>query len=73
MNDLIVGIDLGTTNSEVAAFTGSEVRVRFDAGCSDPAVLGRLETNPPAGLYGAPESRQKSVLRDPDALKKLSI
>ena len=27
MSDLIVGIDLGTTNSEVAAFTGGEVRV----------------------------------------------
>jgi serine/threonine-protein kinase len=55
------------------ATAGEEVRVRFDAGCNDPAVLGRLETNPPAGLYGAPESRQRSVLRDPDALKKLSI
>ena len=27
MSDLIVGIDLGTTNSEVAAFTGGQVRV----------------------------------------------
>jgi molecular chaperone DnaK len=27
MTDLIVGIDLGTTNSEIAAFTGGQVRV----------------------------------------------
>ena len=27
MSDLIVGIDLGTTNSEVAAFSGGQVRV----------------------------------------------
>src|SRR5262245_66643379 len=27
MSDLIVGIDLGTTNSEIAAFTDGEVRV----------------------------------------------
>ena len=27
MSDLIVGIDLGTTNSEVAAFIGGKVRV----------------------------------------------
>ena len=49
-----------------------EVRARFDPSCNDPAVLGRLDTNPPAGLYGAPESRRKSVLRDAEALKKLS-
>jgi len=47
--------------------------VRFDAACNDAAILGRLDSNPPAGLYGAPESRQRSVLRDPDALRKLSI
>ncbi len=55
------------------ATAGSEVRVRFDAACNDAAVVGRLDTKPPAGLYGAPESRQRSVLRDPDALRKLSI
>ena len=27
MNELIVGIDLGTTNSEIAAFTRGQVRV----------------------------------------------
>ena len=27
MSELIVGIDLGTTNSEIAAFTGGQVRV----------------------------------------------
>ena len=55
------------------ATSGSEVHVRFDVACNDAAILGRLDSNPPAGLYGAPESRQRSVLRDPDALRKLSI
>jgi molecular chaperone DnaK (HSP70) len=32
MNDLIVGIDLGTTNSEIAAFTDEQVRVLGPAG-----------------------------------------
>jgi molecular chaperone DnaK (HSP70) len=32
MDDLIVGIDLGTTNSEIAAFVDGEVRVLADAG-----------------------------------------
>jgi len=36
-------------------------------------VLSRLETNPPAALYGAPLSRQKAVIKDPEALKKLMI
>ena len=47
--------------------------VAFDPKCSDAAVLSRLETNPPAGLYGAPLSRQKAVIKDPEALKKLMI
>lgn len=64
---------LGKACFSSGATAGSEVRVRFDAACHDAAVVGRLDTKPPAGLYGAPESRQRSVLRDPDALRKLSI
>ncbi len=35
MSDLIVGIDLGTTNSEVAAFSGGRVRVLGPAGLDE--------------------------------------
>ena len=63
---------LGTPCFAPGASAGDEVRVRFDARCNDPAVLSRLETNPPAGLYGAPAVRQKAIIRDPGTLKKLS-
>ena len=46
--------------------------MRFDARCNDAAVLSRLETHPPAGLYGAPALRQKAIIRNPETLKKLS-
>ena len=36
-------------------------------------MISRLETNPPAGLYRAPASRQKSVVKNPETLKKLMI
>jgi hypothetical protein len=45
----------------------------FDKNCGDAAVLSRLETNPPAGLYGAPPARQKAVIRDPETLRRLAI
>jgi hypothetical protein len=35
----------------------------------DPVAI---RSNPPAALYGAPLSRQKSVVRDPATLKKLT-
>ena len=39
----------------------------------DAATLSRLETNPPAALYGAPPARQKSVIRNPETLSKLGV
>jgi len=36
-------------------------------------VLSRLESNPPAGLYGASPTRQKSVIRNPQTLSKLGV
>jgi len=36
-------------------------------------VLNRLETNPPAGLYGAPPGRQKTVIRNPETLRKITL
>ena len=64
---------LGQACFSQGAVTGDKVVVAFDPRCSDAAVLSRLETNPPAGLYGAPLSRQKAVIKDPEALKKLMI
>jgi serine/threonine-protein kinase len=52
---------------------GDEVNVTFDRICSDPAILARLETNPPAGLYGAPPGRQKALIKDPETLRRLTI
>jgi serine/threonine-protein kinase len=52
---------------------GDEVNVTFDQSCGDPAILARLETNPPAGLYGAPPGRQKALIKDPETLRRLTI
>ncbi|MCC7217230.1 MAG: protein kinase [Burkholderiales bacterium] len=64
---------LGQACFTVGAVTGDEVGVAFDARCGDAAVLARLETNPPAGLYGAPPGRQRAVVKNPETLKKLMI
>ena len=39
MSDLIVGIDLGTTNSEIAAFSDGQVRVLGPGGTGDVRML----------------------------------
>jgi hypothetical protein len=36
-------------------------------------VLTRLDNNPPASLYAAPPARQKLILRDSEAFKRLTI
>jgi len=64
---------LGQACFSLGATMGNEVAVAFDKDCSNPAVLSRLETNPPAGLYDAPPSRQKSVVKNPEVLRKLTI
>ena len=64
---------LGQACFNLGATSGDQVTVRFDAKCTEPAVLGRLETNPPAGLYGAPASRQNAVIANPDTRRKLVI
>jgi tRNA A-37 threonylcarbamoyl transferase component Bud32 len=50
---------------------GNEVSVVFDKRCTDASVLNRLETNPPAGLYGAPLGRQRTVIKNPETLRRL--
>jgi len=53
--------------------TAGIIAVAFDPACTDPSVAGRFEANPPAQLYGAPPARLKSVVKNPDTLKKLAI
>ncbi len=63
---------LGQTCFALAGTAGDKVAVVFDKRCADASILPRLETNPPAGLYGAPPGRQKSVIKDPETLRKLT-
>jgi serine/threonine-protein kinase len=64
---------LGQTCFSVRGIAGDQVSIGFDPRCADPGVLSRLETNPPAGLYGAPPGRQRTVVKDPELLRKLTI
>ncbi|HEV7820262.1 MAG TPA: hypothetical protein VGO84_03725, partial [Burkholderiales bacterium] len=63
----------GKTCFNLGATSGDQVTVTFDAACSDKSVLTRLDSYPPASLYAAPPARQKSILRDPAAISKLTI
>jgi serine/threonine-protein kinase len=62
---------LGRACLAVGAVEGTRVSVAFDAQCADPALRARLETNPPAGLYRAPEGRRKAIIKNPETLRKL--
>jgi serine/threonine-protein kinase len=64
---------LGTSCLALGASAGEQVSVVVDPQCRDAGVLSRLESNPPAGLYGAPPTRQKSVIRNPQTLSKLGV
>jgi len=64
---------LGQACFGLGRITGDEVSVIFDKNCGEPTILSRLETNPPAGLYGAPPSRQKALIKDPETLRRLTI
>jgi len=64
---------LGQPCFSVGAVAADRISVQFDPRCAEPAVLSRLETNPPAGLYSAPSARQKAVIKNPELLKKLMV
>ena len=64
---------LGQACFSLGPIAGDEVNVVFAQGCAEPAILSRLETNPPAGLYGAPPGRQKALIKDPETLRRLAI
>ena len=63
---------LGSTCFSAGASGGDRVEVVFDARCAD-GLRARLETNPPAGLYDAPPERRKSIISNPDTLRKLMV
>jgi serine/threonine-protein kinase len=64
---------LGQECFSVRGIAGDQASIAFDRRCADAGVLSRLETNPPAGLYGAPPGRQRTVVKDPELLRKLTI
>ena len=57
----------------LGAIAGEAVTATFDKRCAEAPILSRLDTNLPAGLYGAPPGRQKDVISDPETLKRLTI
>jgi serine/threonine-protein kinase len=63
---------LGNACFALGASTADEVNVTLAPTC-DKAVLSRLESAPPAGLYAAPQARQRSVVKNPETLKKILI
>ncbi|HUO43761.1 MAG TPA: serine/threonine-protein kinase [Burkholderiales bacterium] len=78
--DLVAGAILKPLNAKLGracfslgAVSGAQIDVVFDPACDGKDVLTRFDTNPPAALYAAPPARQKSVLRNPDALRRLTI
>ena len=64
---------LGQPCFSLGRIAGVEVSVVFEKTCGDAAVLSRFETNPPAGLFGAPPGRQRAVIKDPATLRRLTI
>ncbi|MCG3186479.1 MAG: Serine/threonine-protein kinase PknD [Rhodocyclaceae bacterium] len=68
---LPVNRKLGQTCLSVSGANAQEVSVSLDPACT--AMLGRLETTPPAALFGAPKPRLDAIVRNPETLRKLQI
>ncbi|HZI84798.1 MAG TPA: serine/threonine-protein kinase [Casimicrobiaceae bacterium] len=64
---------LGRACFTLGSVSAEQVSVAFDKRCAEASVMNRLETEPPAGLYGAPPGRQKTVIRNPETLRKITI
>jgi serine/threonine-protein kinase len=64
---------LGQTCFSLGSVAAEQVAVIFDKACADASVLSRFDTNPPASLYGAPPGRQRTVVKNPETLRKLTI
>ena len=54
---------LGQNCFALAGSSDAQVGVSFSSACAEAASGGKLETVPPAGLLGAPESRSKLLLK----------
>jgi eukaryotic-like serine/threonine-protein kinase len=68
-----INTKLGKACFRLGATTGNEVAVTRDPACAEATIVQQLESAPPAGLYDAPPSRQRSVVKNPETLKKLTI
>jgi len=64
---------LGQPCFSLGSVTADRVAVIFDKTCADASVISRFDPNPPASLYNAPPGRQKSVVKNPETLRKLTI
>ncbi len=64
---------LGKACFSLGSSVGDEVTVTRDPACTEASVVQQLESAPPAGLYEAPPARQRSVVKNPETLKKLTI
>ncbi len=64
---------LGQPCFSLGSVTTDRAAVIFDKSCADASVISRFDTNPPASLYSAPPGRQKSVIKNPEMLRKLTI
>jgi eukaryotic-like serine/threonine-protein kinase len=54
---------LGHSCFALAGSSGTDVSATFAAACAEMAVRSKFESAPPAGLFDAPDSRGKSLLR----------
>jgi serine/threonine-protein kinase len=54
---------LGQTCLALAGSNGADVNASFAPACSDVAVRGKLESQPPAGLINSQDSRGKTLLK----------
>lgn len=54
---------LGQNCFALAGSSGAEVNASFAPACSDVAVRGKFESQPPAGLLNSPDARGKSLLK----------
>lgn len=71
--DVIAPLNARTGQScfTLGAVEESRATITFDARCAEGPPRARFESNPPAGLYGAPPARQKAVIKNPETLRKL--
>jgi serine/threonine-protein kinase len=68
-----INTKLGSACFSLGATAGNEVTITRDPACTEATIVKQLESAPPAGLYGAPPSRLRSVVKNPETLKKLTI